>query len=62
MRKRKPPKPRLEGAYIVKAAESYPSRPEPKLPPPGYAAPEPTAEDRALARAVLRAALTEEDR
>lgn len=46
---------RGQGAYIVKAAESYSQRVEAKAPPEGWLPPVPTEHDRALARAVLRA-------
>ena len=50
-----PVKIRLRGAYIIKAAESFSQRIEAKAPPAGWQPPAPSARDRALARAVLRA-------
>lgn len=44
---------RSEGAYIIRAAESRPSRVPAKAPPPGWSPPVPTARDRAVARALL---------
>lgn len=43
-------KPRREGAYIVRAAESRSARVETRNPPVGYVRPTPTDDDRAVAR------------
>jgi len=55
-------KPRLRGAYIIKAAESPSQRPPSATKPPvGRPAARPAGRDRRLARAVLRAKTAERD-